>query len=191
VTPWFAAGAGIVIAAALAVDSPTALTYAPNEPVTHCPASGCVGPTPSRQPDVATATPGVRLKTGGAAPAGRGRSHPARAVQRLGYQIVGRWRSGFLAVITVPGDTEPGSWRLQFAFPSARVDQVWGAQWRSSGDGDAGTATGPWRKGDRPADTGAPGGRQIDDHQVMVFATGTPTVPSGCRLDGVSCSFGR
>lgn len=28
-TPWFAAGAGIVIAAVLAVDSPTALTYGP------------------------------------------------------------------------------------------------------------------------------------------------------------------
>src|SRR5215831_4950356 len=40
-TPWFAAGAGIVIATVLAVDSPTALTYGPTFPVERCPVQGC------------------------------------------------------------------------------------------------------------------------------------------------------
>src|SRR5262249_17804198 len=53
VTPWFAASAGIVIAAALAVDSPAALMYVPNAPVVHCLASGCPGPA-SGQPGVTT-----------------------------------------------------------------------------------------------------------------------------------------
>ena len=49
-TPWFAAGAGVVIAAALAVDSPAALTYAPNSPGLRCAASGCVRPSPGHAP---------------------------------------------------------------------------------------------------------------------------------------------
>src|SRR6516162_4927863 len=43
VTPWLAASAGIVIAAALTVGSPAALIYVPNGPAVRCPASGCPG----------------------------------------------------------------------------------------------------------------------------------------------------
>ena len=72
-------------------------------------------------------------------PPSRGRRY------QLGYQVVGRWPGGFVAVITLPDDLKPGAWSLRFAFPSARVDQVWGALWQPSGNGDAGTATGSWR----------------------------------------------
>ena len=196
-TPWFAASAGIVIAAALAVDSPTALTYVPNGPGARCATSGCVGRAPT-QPDVATASPGLGLKTGTApgtaASAGPGHRHPAGAVYQLGYQVLLRhWQGGFVAMITLPGDLRPGPWSLRLAFPSARVDQVWGATWQPSGDGDAGTATGSWAP-TRGNDQDIPGlaGRQgLVGRQLVIFATGGPTPPSGCSLDGARCGFGR
>ncbi len=146
-TPWFAAGAGIVIAAALAVDSPTALTYGPPDPGERCPVQGCGTQPPPAQP--ATASPGVALKAPGLQMKG-GETAPGRQHRRadhddflLGYQIVRRWSWGFVAVITIPGDVRPGGWNLRLAFPAAHVDRVWGARWRPSGDGNGGTADGP------------------------------------------------
>jgi hypothetical protein len=205
VTPWFAAGAGIVIAAALAVDSPSALTYAPSGPDVNCHAGGCTGAAPGRGPDLATATPGLQIATGAApgegpaagpggasGPAGGSGAGPA---YRVGYQILRRWPSGFTALMTLPGNLGPGAWTLQFTFASAHVDRVWGARWQPSGSGDGGTATGPWRWGaPGPGGNGGQGGNggagQLSGSQLMVSANGTPTSPSGCTLDGQSCRFG-
>ncbi|HUA30585.1 MAG TPA: cellulose binding domain-containing protein [Streptosporangiaceae bacterium] len=194
VTPWFAAGAGIVIAAALAVDSPAALTYVPTDPAVRCPVTGCPGAEPGHGPDVAAATPGTPLPAGsgpreGAAP-GALRRGAAAVPYQVGYQVARRWSSGFLATITIPRNLKPGPWSLQLAFPSARVDRVWGARWWPSGNGDAGTATGPWPGRERGRDDGGPGAGRSEDGQVVISATGTPTTPSACRLDGVSCRFG-
>jgi hypothetical protein len=188
-TPWFAAGAGIVIAAVLAVESPTALTYGPTFPVEQCPVQGCGGSAghPAGQP--ATATPGVALKApghqmkGGGTARRRGRS--ARGA-RLAYKIVRQWSSGFLAQITLPAAAKSGSWSLRFAFSSAHVDHVWGARWEPSGNGDGGTAYGPTRSsGDFWGDG------SIDPGQLMVSVSGTPQAPSECALDGASCRFAR
>jgi Cellulose binding domain len=194
VTPWFAAGAGIVIAAALAVDSPAALTYVPTDPGVRCPVTGCAGPSPSHGPAVAAATPGVPLPGGsgpraGAAP-GPARQGGAGSAYQVGYQVVRRWSSGFLATITMPKDTRPGPWSLHFAFPSAHVDRVWGARWKPSGNGDAGTATGPWPGPGRGRGDGEGGAGRLGAGQVVISATGTAKTPSACRLDGVSCRFG-
>jgi hypothetical protein len=185
-TPWFAAGAGIVIAAAMAVDSQAALTYAPSDPGLRCPVSGCVSPAPSHPPDLATARPGMALKTPGAQPAGAAAAssgpRPGAEVRyRLGYQVIRRWHSGFVAMITMPGDLKRGIWSLQLGFPSARVDRVWGALWQPWRNGHGGTALGPgqWRGRGGP-----------DARQLRVSATGKPTSPSRCRLDGISCGYG-
>jgi Cellulose binding domain len=185
-TPWFAAGAGIVIAAVLAVDSPAALTYGPTFPIQRCPVHGC-GSAPGRQsgqpatatPGVALGAPGMQMKGGATAPQGRrGRG------RLLGYQIVRQWSSGFLALITFPRAAKPGGWSLHFAFAAAHVDHVWGARWRPSGNGDGGTAYGPLQWPGHPRDDG---GR--DAGQVMLSATGAPQAPTGCALDGASCRF--
>jgi hypothetical protein len=192
VTPWFAAGAGIVIAAALAVDSPAALTYGPISPGLRCAVRGCASPAPSHPSVLATATPGAELATpaapGNGAAAARpripGGSRGAGVGYQLGYQIISRRPSGFIAVITLPGDGKPGPWSLRFVFASARVDQVWGASWQPSGSGEGGTALGPL-----PWLWDTPGQRRWDPRQFVVSVTGSPTSPSGCTLDGVSCSF--
>jgi Cellulose binding domain len=195
VTPWFAAGAGIVIAAALAVDSPSALTYAPHSPGIRCADRDCLGPAPDQAPDLATATPGVSIATGaapGEGPAtGPGTPGASAPAYQVGYQILCRWPSGFLAEITVPAGLKAGAWSLRFSFPSAHVDRVWGARWQPSGNGDSGTATGPWRgSGPAPGRGDGPGSGRLRGRQMWVSATGTPTSPSGCTLNGDGCHFG-
>jgi Cellulose binding domain len=188
-TPWFAAGAGIVIAAVLAVESPTALTYGPTFPVEQCPIQGCGGDSGPSAGQPATATPGVaqeapglRIKGGATAPSRR-RARAARGAL-LTYQIVRQWSSGFLAQISLPDAAKSGDWSLRFAFRAAHVDRVWGARWRPSGNGDRGTAYGPARSsGDFRGDGGS------DPGQLMVSASGTPQAPSDCALDGARCRF--
>ena len=185
-TPWFAAGAGIVIAAVLAVDSPTALTYGPTFPVVRCPVHGCGGATAQQPGQSATATPGVALGVPGLKMKGgaTARGHrPGRVL--LGYQIVRQWSSGFLAQITIPGAGRTDRWSLWFGYATAHVDRVWGARWRPSGNGDGGTADGP---SDPPGDSHWD--RGLGAGQVLVSATGTPQAPSGCALDGAGCRFG-
>jgi hypothetical protein len=122
------------------------------------------------------------MQGGGAASAGRpGRAAHGRVV---GYQIIRRWSSGFLAVITIPAPASSAAWSLQFAFPGARVDRVWGARWQPSGNGDAGTAVGPVHGHSRQE-------RELGAGQIMVSAAGPPGAPSGCVLDGVRCRFGE
>jgi hypothetical protein len=185
-TPWFAAGAGIVIAAVLAVDSPTALTYGPTFPIERCPVHGCggkgqpPGQSATATPGIALGVPGMQMKGGATA-----RGHrPGRGP--LGYQIVRQWSSGFLALITIPGVARTDRWSLWFAFPAAHVDRIWGARWQPSGDGDGGTADGPSDRNRHPRWDHALGAGQ-----VLVSATGTPQAPSGCTLDGDSCRFGH
>ena len=189
-TPWFAAGAGIVIAATVAVGSPAALTYSQAGPGMHCSGS-CAGPAPER-PGVTTASPGVTLKVSGGLRRGAGPASavPPRAAKpggraryQLGYQVIGHRRRGFIAVITMPGDLRAGTWSLVFAFAAARVERVWGALWQPSGNGGAGTALGPVRWAGRPP--GAAGARQF-----LVLARGTSKAPPSCTLNGASCRFG-
>jgi hypothetical protein len=188
-TPWFAAGAGIVIAAAVAVGSPAALTYSPSSPVLRCSESGCASPAPDH-PDVATASPGVALKVGGAhSHDAAARPAPPRAAKdggrvryRVGYRVIRRRRHRFVALMTMPSGLAPGSWSLAFAFASARVEQVWGAWWQPLANGDGGAALGAAGWAD-PLGWPAAG-------QLVVMGRGVPTAPTSCRLNGVRCSFG-
>jgi hypothetical protein len=189
-TPWFAAGAGIVIAAAVAVGSPAALTYSPSSPVLRCSESGCVSPEPDH-PNVATASPGVALEVGGGHGHGASaRPAPSRASKgggqaryRVSYRVITHRRRRFVALITMPGGLARGSWSLAFAFASARVEQVWGAQWQPSASGEGGTALGSPQWAGDPLGWPTPG-------QLVIMGRGAPTAPTSCRLNGVSCSFG-
>jgi hypothetical protein len=196
VTPWFAAGAGIVIAAALAVNTPTALTYGPTGPGGLCTTHSCTGSRRPQPPQVATASPGVAIRgpSAGAKGAGAAPDQPGVTEMNaeLSYQV---WRSGrgFVALITMPGAGKTG-WSLQFEFSGARIRNVMGARWHPSRDGAGGTADGPLpsRKQSSPAGgSGRSAGPPAPDaDQMVVVATGRPQTPSSCTLDGLSCHFG-
>jgi hypothetical protein len=197
VTPWFAAGAGIVIAAALAVNTPTALTYGPSGPGGLCTTHGCTGARRPQAPQVATASPGVAIRdpSTGATGAGAAPDQPGMTETNaeLSYRIVWRSGRGFAALITMPGAGKTG-WSLQFEFSGAHIRNVTGARWHPSRDGAGGTADGPLpiRKQSSPArGSGASAGPGTPDaDQMVVVATGRPQTPSSCTLDGLSCHFG-
>lgn len=158
VTPWFAAGVGFVIAAALALNSPhTVLTYRPN--TSKC--VNCKPPAPSRGA-LASAQPGVVLRT----PKKAAKGHPAAGSPggvvgvQVGYRVVWRKDGEFGAIITVPASQARHGWKLRFDIPGTRITEVWGAQWQPDAGGHGGLASVPAPRPARPwapRHPGAPG----------------------------------
>lgn len=197
VTPQFAAGAGIVIAAMLAVDVPHAsLTYGPNPPVRECAEHACT--SKAAPGGLATAKPSIKLKTprrrasqagtagtagttGSAAPAGTtgtgGGSQPQVAIE---YRTIRVSQSGFVSMITIKGRRNLGTWTLTFTFSGAQVQRVWGAAWQPDSNADGGVLTGqpwPWP------------GQKASAARIVIFASGSPARPASCSFDGAGCSF--
>jgi hypothetical protein len=204
VTPWFAAGAGFVIAAALALNSPhTVLTYRPNT----LPCSGCAQPAPG---SLASAKPGVKLKV----PAKHARSGQGAAKDRqqptavagleVGFRVVWQKNGAFGAIITLPAGHAGRDWKLRFEIPGRRIFQVAGAQWQPSPSGYGGEASmltiqpgfsghsGPPGAGQSagPQAPGRPGQRSVRRLGFFVAAQGAPVTPADCVLDGAACHFG-
>ena len=141
VTPWFAAGAGFVIAAALALNSPhTVLTYKPNS--IPCAGTGCQAPgaLPTTRPKVALkqARP-AQVST----PPSRAHHHrtTSPAGTLVGFREVWQHNGEFAAIITIPAGQAQHGWSLRFRFPGRHVTSVWGALWHASASGDGGLAS--------------------------------------------------
>jgi hypothetical protein len=192
ITPWFAAGAGFVIAAGLALNSPhTVLTYRPNtEPcVGNCTSTG-----PSRG-SAALATPGVQIKTAspartgdgaharrrssaGSGPTGgrHGGGTGASAGAGVGFRVLFNKYNQFSALITIPAGQTAHGWSLQFKIPGTQITRVWGAQWAPAGsDGGLATMLGrqpaisggqgaPSSQGPDGPGPGWPGWRELESH---------------------------
>jgi len=194
VTPWFAAGAGVVIAAALFLNAPHAvLSFAPApDYVTACPqqcAPAVAGPTPG---SLTNAEPGVQLPP--PKPAVR-RAPPAaaRPGAMTGVDITFRlqWQQGgaFGALMTVQADHDIAGWTLAFAIPGARISHVIGAGWQPSSSGNGGTATDP-AGGQVHSYQGSQGQPSRDSARFLIIAQGSPTRPADCLFDGASCNVG-
>ena len=169
VTPWFAAGAGFVIAAALSLNAPrTFLTYRPNNTPSTSKCATCVAPE-----SVPTSKPGVQIKS--VNPAVIGGPGPARPAVRF---HLGPERDGaFSVTFTLPADLPGNGWRLQFALPGRSITGVYGARWRPDAGGHGGTAAGYLS----PADPAAV--------SFTVSASGSPVTPAGCLLNAKPCHF--
>jgi hypothetical protein len=203
-TPWLAAGAGIVVAAVLALNVPrTVLTYSQTDPGTNCQEPSCGSVSPGHQRGgLAAKDPGMKLKHAGrpavagtkppgpaAVPAARDPRTPARAGHpkppypaapaEVQYQTMQRWPSGFTGMITIMSRAALRNWRLAFRYPGAEIDSVAGAKWVARGDGGVATAV-PWP-------WGRPPGNVV---RIMIVANGTPGGPTDCRFDRTRCRFG-
>jgi Cellulose binding domain len=194
-TPWLAAGVGVVVAAVLALNVPRAvLTYSPTNPGAGCQAPSCDRVSPLHQHGgLAAKDPGIELKRPSrpaaapatakepAAPAhARSRKpHSAGAPADVRYQTLQRWQAGFTGLITIMSRATLGDWRLAFKYPGAHIDSVAGAKWNARGDGGVASAV-PWP-------WGGPPGNIV---RIMIVANGTPGQPTACRFDGARCSFG-
>ncbi|MBO0823552.1 MAG: hypothetical protein J2P27_06795 [Actinobacteria bacterium] len=187
-SPWFAAGAGIVIAAGAVVYSPhSRLHLKPAITVTHCKVAGCNNATSKSGSSPQVAGVGTEPVI-----AGPGQS-AATAGLTFSYDVVWRSATGFGMVITVHGQHDLGSWRLAFVIPGASNLEVQGAHWRPAGP-DGGTASGSTSAGQPALTSPDPfversrmSGADPDTAQFFVDGSGTARPPTGCVYNGASC----
>jgi cellulose binding protein with CBM2 domain len=188
VTPTFAAGLGVVIAAGMAYPmTKTVLSYGGTPPAGggSCLTPGCVG-------ELATARPGQRLATpppaanspdpsAAPAPSGGGTvaAGPPPVMQ---YQTLRQWQSGFFGQVTITdtGGSAQANWQLHLSYDSAHIIGVWGGKWTASGDHtvivtpDTGDGTG--------------GSSSV---QVVLAVSGRAGPPSSCEFNGRACQMGQ
>src|SRR5713226_5260695 len=145
ITPTFAAGLGVVVAAGLTFDMPRAVLHFGVPDGTPCAVTGCgATPVPGRGGVLASAKPGVHLAapaTHGSAASGGGPAahspssgHAGHDQVRVAYAKTQQWPWGFADQITISGLAEgQGSWRLAFGYPGTSILEVSGAQWQPNG----------------------------------------------------------
>lgn len=212
VTPTFAAGLGVLVAAGLAANMPrTVLHFSSPVPGIQCSAGVCATEEPNSG-TLASARPGVHISptspgTSGSTlpgqhPAGRRGGGHARSAGSsrvtVTYQLTHQWQGGFIDQISITGmDARRSSWSLALGYPGARVTNVLGAQWQATSP-DAGVAEGYAEPGAAGpgggpgSDGGQQGGPQGSSSvQFTVVLDGPPVAPVGCDFDGTPCTFSR
>jgi hypothetical protein len=84
-----------------------------------------------------------------------------------------------MAVIVIIGRRPLKHWTLEFALPGAQITSIWWAPWRR--DGANGVIVSgsplPWAR------SGA------NEARIVIAGLGTPSAPTGCVFDHVSCTF--
>jgi cellulose binding protein with CBM2 domain len=207
VTPTFAAGLGVVVAAVLAYPMQTVFSYvAPGAlgqgglrcgqdgcsrqpPPTGKPepfgaAGGALNPAPPASAKPATEHDGT---TGSSAPAGpsgqqMGTGGTAVAQPRLSYKITSKWQGGFWGQITItfPGDV-PANWHLRFGYPGGYILGM-NPDSHLAPNGHAAVV----RSSDYATGSG-PDGRTF---AIGVGVQGVPTHPARCSFNGQACHIG-
>jgi len=191
VTPTFAAGLGVVVAAMLAFPMQTVFSYvAPGasgpgglvctqDGCTHHPGRG--KPYPFGVGDGALPSPPVSAEPDNDSPGQHAGSANARP--RVTYQVTGRWQGGFWGRITItfPGAVPP-EWRLRIGYPARHILRT-----RPSSHLAPGGHAALVRSTDYSGGVG-PGGRTF---AVVVSVQGKPTRPGRCWLNGRHCHLGE
>lgn len=191
VSPWFAAGAGFVIATGAVIYMPHA-RLDPAIHVTPCKQASC------KQQQLTPQTGAKPLPAGAGAPIPAPSKSSVLAGMTFRYQVEERsaWY-GFSMLITIHAQHSLSAWNLSFVIPGAKSVYVsYGALWKPSG-ANGGTAS-------SYAGTESAGYAQISAHesgadaeasrtgytvQFQVRGTGTPGAPTDCYYEGVRCSF--
>ena len=174
VTPTFAAGLGVVVAAVLAYPMQTVFSYvAPGtagEGGMLCTQGGC-----AHQPGPGKPSP---FGVGGGAVNPSSPGHQPK----LSYKITSKWQGGFWGQITITfPQTVPGTWWLRIGYPSGHILGV-NPSGHLAPNGHAALV----RSADYAGGSG-PGGRTF---AVGVGVQGMPTHPGRCSFNGRACHFG-
>lgn len=193
VTPTFAAGLGVVVAAMLAFPMQTVFSYvapgASGQGGLVCAQDGCTHQSGRGKPYPFGVGDGVIPTSPGSAEPGNdspgqhaGGGGGAIARPRLTYKVAARWQGGFWGRITItfPGAVPP-EWRLWIGYPARRILRIKPSSHLAPG-GNAALVrstnySGGW----------GPGGRTF---AVVISVQGWPTRPGRCRFNGRHCHFG-
>src|ERR1700722_18742525 len=209
-TPTFAAGLGVVVAAFLAANmSRTVLHFSAPIPGNQCTSGDChaqqphggtlasarpgVHITPS-VPSASGPATGLQLGTTPSAAGGSGAPQPSVGSQpgvgsqpvSITYQQVEHWPDGFADQITISGlgGTRARTWSLAFGYPGSRIAGVQGAgARREPGRPGAGVARGvAWPRWGQARHT-------ADPVRLVVIVNGHPGAPPGGTRAGAPSPF--
>ena len=182
VTPTFAAGLGVVVAAVLAYPMRTVFNYA-GPAGAPCQTVSCGLSTGGNAPPLGS---GNRLKTTGPSgtngstsaaqqgsrdPGGYGRA----GTPQLTYHTSGKGQWGFEGTIEITFQAKHAHdhWRLRFGYPSARILKVWAGRELKHGAHSAVVGSWDW-----------PSGGPI---RVSIGVAGLPGPPHRCTFNGLPC----
>jgi hypothetical protein len=198
VTPTFAAGLGVVVAAVLAYPMQTVFSYvvpgASGRDGLLCAQGGCVHqPGPGKPSPFGVggdalnpSSPASAEPGNDGAPASPGQqaggSATAIAQPRLSYKITSKWQGGFWEKITITfRGTVPANWRLRIGYPAGHILGMYpGSHLAPNGHAVVVRST------DYSAGPG-PGGRTF---AVRIGVQGGPTHPGRCSFNGQVCHIG-
>jgi hypothetical protein len=191
VSPWFAAGAGVVIATGVIIYMPhTKFEFGNAIHVIHCRQAQCAPVTPEG------GAQGLPAGVGGGQVTASPRAITVTAGMSFWYQVLDRTQSGFIMQITIRASHSLGPWKLSFVIPGATDVYVPDARWVQSGT-DGGTASN-YYSGTESSDSAPISGHQsggaVSSHdgytvEFQVRGSGTPRAPTHCFYDGVACQF--
>jgi len=188
VTPTFAAGLGVVVAAVLAYPMQTVFSYVSPGALGRggmlCGQSGCGhqnGSSPNLAPfgvgGAIGPSPGTSVGPGSSGQAG---GTTAGAEPWLSYKIISKWQGGFWGqiVITFTGAV-PASWHLRFGYPDGYIlgmspDSHLAANGHAAVVRSSDYAGGGWGSGRRT-------------FAIRVGVRGKPTHPARCSFNGEAC----
>ena len=200
VTPTFAAGLGVVVAAVLAYPMQTVFSYvapgALGQGGLRCGQSGCSHQSSPAGKPVPFGVGGGTLNPSppaAAEPAGNDDS-PAPSGQQpgtdgtpaaqphLSYKITSKWQGGFWGQITITfSGAVPANWHLRFGYPGGHILGM-NPNSHLAPNGHAAVV----RSSDYTTGSG-PDGRTF---AIGVGVQGVPTHPARCSFDGKACHIG-
>jgi hypothetical protein len=203
VSPWFAAGAGFVVAAGAFMYAPHAQLSFGNSLVhrSRCATARCQHELATEQGAQGILGTGVEQVPPSATPS----ATAATTGMTFGYAVTSHNRAGFQMLLTVTGKKAIGSWSLSFLIPGATdvtvleatpVDSDTATPTASdtpSADGSARTTTPSPQPspGSSASATTASGKDSADILYLVVKGDGAPTAPEDCTFDGVPSSFSQ
>ena len=200
VTPTFAAGLGVVVAAVLAYPVQTVFSYVAPGALgggLQCGQGGCSHQSPAAGKPAPFGVGGGVLPPppppAAAKPAGNN-APPAPAGQQtstggttaapphLSYKITSKWQGGFWSQITIkfPGAV-PANWHLRFGYPGGHILGMNPAS-HLAPNGHAAVV--------RSSDYVTGSGTRARTFAVGVGVQGIPTHPARCSFDGKACHIG-
>jgi len=194
VTPTFAAGLGVVVAAMLAYPMQTVFSYvapgASGRGGLVCTQEGCTHHSGRGKPYEFGVGDGALPASPGSAESGDdspgqhagGGGSSAIAQPRLTYKVTGRWQGGFWGRVTITfGGAVPPGWRLRLGYPRHHVLRVRPGNHLAPGGHSVLVRSTDYSGG------WGPGGRSFT---VGVSVQGRPARPGRCWFNGRHCHFG-
>jgi cellulose binding protein with CBM2 domain len=191
VTPTFAAGLGVVVAAVLAYPMQTVFSYvvpgASGQGGLVCTQAGCTNhsgrgkPYPFGVGDGAFPSSPGSAEPGNVSPGQHAGGGGATAQPRLTYKVTGRWQGGFWGRITItfPG-APPPQWRLRIGYPGRHIQRIKPSGHLAPGGHGALVRSTDYSGGWGPGDRMFTVGLSVRDR---------PARPGSCWFNGRRCHF--